>query len=151
MDTAPNSHLYYQVGVGIPDTPVCASQVLGTVPSSLRETSSLPRGSQVAGGRGNIGIHTLTGEKAISISRILPKAHELAFEMLSNLEQAGDIQQGILNVLPQPVGVLQRNRPGARGAPEGGGSQTQSQNLERETLKSLLLFLCLTSCWRCGR
>lgn len=110
VDTAPNSHLYYQVGVGIPDTPVCASQALGKMPSFLRETSSLLRGSQVGGGCGDIGVHSLTGEKAVSITQILPKPAELALEMLSNLEQGGYIQQGVFNVLPQPVRVLQRSR-----------------------------------------
>lgn len=65
VDTASNSHLYYQEGVGIPNTPVCASQVLGAMPSFLRETSSLLRGSQVGGGFGDIGVHSLTGEIAV--------------------------------------------------------------------------------------
>lgn len=95
--------LYYQVGVGIPDTPVCASQALGATPSILRETSSLLRGSQVGGGCRGIGVHSLTGEKVVSIIRILPP--ELALEMLSNPEQGGYIQQGIFDVLPQPVRV----------------------------------------------
>lgn len=97
-------------GCGISDTLVCASQALGTKPSFLRETSSLLRGSQVGGGCGDIGVHSLTGEKAVSITRIFPKPVELALEMLSNLEQGGYIQQGVFNVLPQPVRVLQRSR-----------------------------------------
>lgn len=68
VETAPNSHLYYQVGMGIPNTPVCGSQALETMPSFLRETSSLLRGSQVGGGYGDIGVHSLTGEKAVSIT-----------------------------------------------------------------------------------
>lgn len=68
VDTAPNSHLYYQVGVGIPNTDVCCSEALETMPSFLRETGSLLRGSHVAGGCEDIGVHSLTGKKAVSIT-----------------------------------------------------------------------------------
>lgn len=98
------------MGVGIPNTPVCGSQTLETMPSVLRETSSLLRGSQVGGGCGDIGVHSLTGEKAVSITQILPKPLELALELLSHLEQGGYIQQSTFNVLPQPMRVLQRSR-----------------------------------------
>lgn len=70
----------------------------------LPEGDQLPaEDSQVGGGCGDIGVHSLTGEKSISVPRILPELLELALEMLSNLEQGGYIQQGIFNVLPQPV------------------------------------------------
>lgn len=101
-------------GCGDPHTPVCASLALGTAHSFLRETSSLLRSSKVGGGCGDFGVHSLTGEKATSVSRVPLKCPEPALEMLPGLEQGGYIQQCILDVPPQPLGVLQRSRQGAR-------------------------------------
>lgn len=101
------TYLYYQVAV-------CASLALGTAHSFLRETSSLLRSSKVGGGCGDFGVHSLTGEKATSVSRVPLRCPEPALEMLPGLEQGGYIQQCILDVPPQPLGVLQRSRQGAR-------------------------------------
>lgn len=52
----------------------------------------------------------------MSVSRVPPKCPERALEMLPGLEQGSYIQQGILDVPPQPLRVLQRSKQGAREA-----------------------------------
>jgi hypothetical protein len=88
--------------------PSCASPVWGIAPTFLRETSSLLEGVRGWGWCGCLSVCYFTGEKSTSVPQVLPPSpSESTLETLPCLEQGGHIQQGVLNMLPQPVGILE--------------------------------------------
>lgn len=50
----------------------------------------------------------MAGQRSTPVPRVLPPESPVpSLQTLPLLEQGGHVQQGILNVLPQPVGILE--------------------------------------------
>lgn len=79
--------------------------------------------SKLVGGRGALE-PLVAGERPTPVPRVLlPQPPAPSLEALPLLEQGGHVQQRVLDVLPQPVGVLEGGTGGVQGEPGAGPLQ----------------------------
>lgn len=126
--THPFAHLYW-TGCGVSKPNQGASVLLQ--PSHRHPPRSTP-GDQVPAGRdhkvvgGGAALEPLVAaEGPTPVPRVLrPQPPAPSLQALPLLEQGGHVQQRILNVLPQPVGVLEGERGHVQGMNPGLGGRS---------------------------